>query len=141
MTWLGIVNRYIYAQGNALVRKFYMCTETVRISLFKSYCSSLYTSSRRSNYRSESLRKLQNGMSRFLYEVGFFLFCARAICNAPTLMQISQLNVIKNKNITIETIGTESCFATLFPSLPMAASAGQYHCDDPHINSDLYPTY
>ena len=34
-----------YAQGNALVRKFYMCTETVRISLFKSYCSSLYTSS------------------------------------------------------------------------------------------------
>ena len=37
--------KQIYAQGNALVRKFYMCTETVRISLFKSYCSSLYTSS------------------------------------------------------------------------------------------------
>ena len=33
-------------------------------------------------------------MSRFLYEVGFF-FCTRAICNAaPTLMQITQLNVI-----------------------------------------------
>ena len=57
MTWLGNVNRY-NAQGNALVRKFYMCTETVRISLFKSYCSSLYTSSLWCNYRSESLRKL-----------------------------------------------------------------------------------
>ena len=34
--------KQLYAQGNALVRKFYMCTETVRISLFKSYCSSLY---------------------------------------------------------------------------------------------------
>ena len=51
-----------HAQGNALVRKFYkkkiMCTETVRISLFKSYCSSLYTSSLWCNFRSESLRKL-----------------------------------------------------------------------------------
>ena len=34
------------------------CTETLRISLFKSYCSSLYTSSLWCNYRSESLRKL-----------------------------------------------------------------------------------
>ena len=50
--------KQIYAQGNALVRKFYMCTETVRMSLFKSYCSSLYTSALWCNYRSESLRKL-----------------------------------------------------------------------------------
>ena len=56
MTWLGNVN--IYAQGNALVRKFYMCTETVRMSLFKSYCTSLYTSALWCNYRLESLRKL-----------------------------------------------------------------------------------
>ena len=46
--------KQIYAQGNAFVRKFYMCTETVRIS----YCSSLYTSSLWCNYRCESLRKL-----------------------------------------------------------------------------------
>ena len=51
-------HKQIYAQGNALVRKFYMCTETVRMSLFKSYCSSLYTSALWCNYRSESLRKL-----------------------------------------------------------------------------------
>ena len=50
--------KQIYAQGNALVRKFYMCTETVRMSLFKSYFSSLYTSALWCNYRLESLRKL-----------------------------------------------------------------------------------
>ena len=44
--------KQIYAQGNELVRKFYMCAETVRISLFKLYCSSLYTSSLWCNYRS-----------------------------------------------------------------------------------------
>ena len=50
--------KQIYAQGNALVRKFYMCTETVRMSLFKSYCTALYTSALWCNYRLESLRKL-----------------------------------------------------------------------------------
>ena len=51
--------KQIYAQGNALVRKFYVCTrtETVRMSLFKSYCS-LYTSALWCNYCFESLRKL-----------------------------------------------------------------------------------
>ena len=33
----------IYAQGNALIRKFYMCTEDVKCTLLKSSCNSLYT--------------------------------------------------------------------------------------------------
>ena len=32
------------AQGNAMIRKFYMCTENVKIALFKSYCTPLHTS-------------------------------------------------------------------------------------------------
>ena len=36
--------KQMYAQGNALIRKFYMCTETVKITLFRSYCSTLYPS-------------------------------------------------------------------------------------------------
>ena len=48
----------IYAQGNALIRKFYMCTENVKIALFKSYCTTLYTSTLWCKYRRESLRKL-----------------------------------------------------------------------------------
>ena len=31
----------IYAQGNALIRKFYMCTEHVKIALLKSYCTTI----------------------------------------------------------------------------------------------------
>ena len=48
----------IYAQGNALIRKFYMCTENVKIALFKSYCTTLYTSTLWCKYRRESLPKL-----------------------------------------------------------------------------------
>ena len=48
----------IYAQGNTLIRKFYMCTENVKIALFKSYCTTLYTSTLWCKYRRESLRKL-----------------------------------------------------------------------------------
>ena len=65
--------KQIYAQGNALVRKFYKCTETVTISLFKSYCSSLYTSSLWCNYRSESLRKLCVAYNNVFRKINFLL--------------------------------------------------------------------
>ena len=48
----------IYAQGNALIQKFYMCTEDVKCTLFKLYCTSLYTYQLWHNYKSESTRKL-----------------------------------------------------------------------------------
>ena len=50
--------RQIYAQGNALLRNFFMCTESVKITLFRSFCTSLYTCELWCQYRSESLRKL-----------------------------------------------------------------------------------
>ena len=36
--------RQLYAQGNALARRFHMCSGTVKVTIFRSYCSSLYTS-------------------------------------------------------------------------------------------------
>ena len=48
----------IYAQGNALIRKFYMCSESVNTTLFRSYCTSLYTCQLWWNHKAESLRKL-----------------------------------------------------------------------------------
>ena len=44
MIWLGSITdddmarqyKRIYAQGNALIRKFYMCTEDVKCTLLKS---------------------------------------------------------------------------------------------------------
>ena len=34
--------RQLYAQGNSLIRKFQMFTESVKIKLFTTYCSQLY---------------------------------------------------------------------------------------------------
>ena len=34
--------RQLYAQGNSLIRKFHMCTETVKIKLFVTYCVQFY---------------------------------------------------------------------------------------------------
>ena len=48
----------IYAQGNALIRTFYMCPESVKCTLFKSYCTSLYTCKLWFCYRAESMRNL-----------------------------------------------------------------------------------
>ncbi len=61
--------RQIYAQGNALLRNLFMCTASVKITLFRSFCTSLYTCELWWYYMSESLRKLcvaYNNVFRFL---------------------------------------------------------------------------
>ena len=40
----------VYAQGNSILQKFHMCSTEVKIVLFKSYCTSLYTAHLWSNY-------------------------------------------------------------------------------------------
>jgi hypothetical protein len=50
--------RSIYAKGNSLIRKFYKCSDKVKVSLFKSYCTSLYCSELWCRYSETSLRKI-----------------------------------------------------------------------------------
>ena len=45
----------VYAQGNSILRKFHMCSTEVKIVLFKSYCTSLYTAHLWSNYMKKSI--------------------------------------------------------------------------------------
>ena len=42
---------YIYAQANALARKFYLCNSSIKTTLFNSYCCSMYTSSLWCNFK------------------------------------------------------------------------------------------
>ena len=35
--------RQLYARANVLARKFYMCTDEVKILLFRTFCCNLYT--------------------------------------------------------------------------------------------------
>ena len=48
----------LYAQGNSLIRKFFMCTMGTKIMLFTSYCSSMYAVQLWANYTASSIKKL-----------------------------------------------------------------------------------
>ena len=45
----------VYARGNSILRKFHMCSTEVKIVLFKSYCTSLYTAHLWANYMKKSI--------------------------------------------------------------------------------------
>lgn len=51
--------RMLYAQANTLARKFHMCSDVVKIKLFKTYCTPLYTASLWCKYKRASLQKLR----------------------------------------------------------------------------------
>ena len=48
----------IFIQGNTLIRKFYMCSIDIKLELFRSYCSSMYTAQLWTNYTGNAIRKL-----------------------------------------------------------------------------------
>ena len=64
--------RQLYAQGNALARRVHICSDNVKVTLFRTYCSSLYTSQLWWKYRVNSIRKLYvayNNAFRMLFRL------------------------------------------------------------------------
>uniref|UniRef100_A0A8C1PP13 Reverse transcriptase domain-containing protein n=1 Tax=Cyprinus carpio TaxID=7962 RepID=A0A8C1PP13_CYPCA len=62
----------IYAQANMLIRKFYMCSNSVKCSLFRTYITPLYTAQLWSNYKKKSMQRLKvayNDAMRLLLRV------------------------------------------------------------------------
>ena len=63
--WFGLFFLYcyigyiLYAQANMLVRKFHMCTNDVKMSLFKAYCTPLYTAPLWTKFKKASMQKLK----------------------------------------------------------------------------------
>ena len=51
--------RKLYAQANTIARKFSQCSTKVKVSLFKTYCTPLYTAHLWSSYKKSSLQRLQ----------------------------------------------------------------------------------
>ncbi len=51
-------HRMMYMQANILLRKFSFCSDEVKVTLFKEYCTPLYTAHLWCNYRASSLQKL-----------------------------------------------------------------------------------
>ena len=50
--------RQIFVQGNQMLRKFFMCNTDVKVQLFKSFCSPMYVPYLWSNYKENTMRKL-----------------------------------------------------------------------------------
>ena len=64
--------RQLYARGNTLIRKFSACTHNVKAHLFKTYCSSMYTTQLWWNYTAASIHKLHvayNNVFRMLFKL------------------------------------------------------------------------
>ncbi len=50
--------RQLYAHGNIILRQFHMCSLDVKLKLFKTYCTPMYTSQMWWNYKKASINKL-----------------------------------------------------------------------------------
>ena len=56
----------IYAQSNNIRRKLYMCSPDVKVTLFKSYCLSMYTAHLWTNYSKTVINKLYTAYHNML---------------------------------------------------------------------------
>ena len=80
--------QFLYAQGNMLARKFYMCTHDVKIELFKAYCSSFYTSQLWWNFTKSAMRKLH-----VAYNNAFrMIFNLPRDCSASGMFAVNRVN-------------------------------------------------
>ena len=57
-TYISRQCRSIYSKGNSLIRTYHKCSDSVKVTLFKSYCTNLYTAELWCNYTQTALRKL-----------------------------------------------------------------------------------
>ena len=51
--------RTLFVQGNIILRKFNMCSLGVKLTLFRTYCSPMYTAQLWWNYKKCTITKLQ----------------------------------------------------------------------------------
>ena len=61
----------IYAQGNTLLRKFGMCSEAVKCTLFQTFCTPMYTAHLWLNHTKAVINKLYiayNNIGRYLFD-------------------------------------------------------------------------
>ena len=61
--------RYLYAQGNVLSRSFHMCSINVKNTLFRTFCTPMYTCHLWWNYKAQSFHKLKVAFNKcFSYD-------------------------------------------------------------------------
>ena len=116
--------RQLYAQGNvhickrrARARRFHMCSDNVKVTLFRSYCSSLYTSQLWWKYRVNSIRKLYvayNNAFRMLFRLprdcrASGMFAVNNVMSCPALVRKLVFGFYKRVNPSQNCIGQAIC--------------------------------
>ena len=100
----------LYARGNVLLRKFHMCSMSVNIQLFNTYCSPMYTAQLRWNHTVASFHRLNVVLRRLLRRPrfcsasGLFAECRIPNCKAVIRNLIfrfmTRLDLSKNSMIS-----------------------------------------
>ncbi len=81
--------RRMYAQGKTLARKFGVCTENVKVCLFKAICTPLYTAHLWSQYKKSSIQKLQVAYNDAMR----LLFKQRRWCSASQMLASAGVSI------------------------------------------------
>ena len=100
--------RQLYAQGNMILSKFHMCTPDVKLTLFRTYCTPMYTSQLWGSYRKATINKLYTSYHNILK---MFLGLSKF---ESTSMLCTYVNVQCCQSVIIKELG-----------VPLFASFGQ----------------
>ena len=118
----------IYKQGNSIIRRFYMCTDAVKIQLFKTFCYNMYGISLWTNYQNDLMddasvaynnifrqffklgRRCSISMEFFNRNINGFYICLRKSIN-------SFYNRLKNSKNTLVRSILNSTYFRLYSTL------------------------
>ena len=85
--------RQLYARANVLARKFYMCTDEVKVLLFRTFCCNLYTCQLWWNFTQTAMRKINvayNNAFRMIMQLPRYCSASNmfAMCNVPSCQAV-----------------------------------------------------
>ena len=85
--------RQLYARANVLARKFYMCTDEVKVLLFRTLCCNLYTCQLWWNFTQTAMRKINvayNNAFRMIMQLPRYCSASNmfAMCNVPSCQAV-----------------------------------------------------
>ena len=98
--------RQLYARANVLARKFYMCTDEVKITLFRTFCCNLYTCQLWWNFTQAAMRKINvayNNAFRMIMQLPRYCSASNmfAMCNVPSCQAVMR-NLVYRFTIRVD---------------------------------------
>ena len=104
--------RTLYAQANMLRKKFLCCSNDVKINLFRTYCTPLYTAPLWVRYKKASMYKLQvayNDCMRILFRQprwcsASHLFCSFGVSTCQALLRHIRYKFISRLNLSLNSV-------------------------------------